>query len=327
MDAELARIAAGQGGIFLRHQALDAGYSTDEVAQALRQDEWRKIRRGAYAESRLVTGLGPAARHVLTVRAAVLQLKGRVVVTGYSALAVRNVPLWGVDLSEVHVHREGGKTSRREAGVAHHVGTLEDADIVEVDGLLVTRSELSAFATCRVTSFDAAVVLVDGLRRRHPFDVAAALALIERHRDVTGSIRAARVLRFSTDRADTVGESRARILMARIGLPAPQLQHHVRDGSGRLLGISDFFLEDRGTVAEFDGKVKYGRELYEASGDLVDVDLGDVVWREKRREDAIRDQGLEVVRMVWSELDGQDRTVAERFSRAFRRSGRTRSAG
>ena len=42
-------------------------------------------------------------------------LSGRVVATGHSALAVHGVPLWGVALNELHVHRDGGRSSRREA--------------------------------------------------------------------------------------------------------------------------------------------------------------------------------------------------------------------
>jgi hypothetical protein len=42
------------------------------------------------------------------------------------------------------------------------------------------------------------------------------------------------------------------------------------------------------------------------------------VFTEKRREDALRDHGLEVVRWVWDELDRFDE-VAARVRRAFAR--------
>jgi hypothetical protein len=327
VDAELAGIAARQGGFFFRRQALACRYTEPEIAARLHTGAWGKVRHGAYATREVVAALDDGGRHVLTVRAAVASLTGRVVVTGHSALAVMNVPLWGVDLDEVHVHREDGKTSRREAGIAHHVGELPESEIVEIDGLLLARPERIAFDACRTSDFEAGVVMVDGLRRRGPFDVERAKALIEAHRDHAGSIRASRVVHFSRARAATVGESRARVLMARIGLPEPQLQHHVTDASGALIGITDFYFEEFGTVAEFDGKLKYGRALYERSGRIEDVDLGDVVWQEKRREDSIRDQGDEVVRLVWFELDGHDRQVTERFRRAFRRSRRGLEAG
>jgi hypothetical protein len=61
---------------------------------------------------------------------------------------------------------------------------------------------------------------------------------------------------------------------------------------------------------EFDGKVKYGRALRPGQ------DPGDAVFDEKRREDALRDQGLQVVRWVWAELATFD-VVAARLRRAF----------
>jgi hypothetical protein len=324
MDGPLARAAATQGGYFFRHQALDARYSEKEIAALLRSRQWRRLRRGAYTTARTWDGLDDAGRHVLLVRAVADNLDGRVVVTGSSALAVLGGPLWGVDMAEVHVHRDDGKTPRREAGVVHHVGALPDDEIVEINGLLVSIPERSAFAACRRATFEVGVALVDGIRFRRPFDLDRAMEILDRCRDWSGSVNASRALRFSTDRAATVGESRCRVLMARIGLPAPSLQHPVHDDKGTLLGITDFYLEEHATVAEFDGKLKYGRALYEKTGRVEDVDLGEVLWREKRREDSIRDQGNEMVRVVWFELDGHDDRVHERFGRAFRRSGRAR---
>ena len=49
-------------------------------------------------------------------------------------------------------------------------------------------------------------------------------------------------------------------------------------------------------LGEFDGRVKYGRLLRPGQ------EPGDAVFEEKRREDAIRDEGWGVVRWVWSDL-------------------------
>ena len=111
--------------------------------------------------------------------------------------------------------------------------------------------------------------------------------------------------------------------------------HHVGAGLQKLFGRpageiyarTDLWIEARQTVGEFDGKVTYGRGLYEQSGDLGDVDLGAVLFAEKRREDDIRTDGAEVVRWTWSELDGHDRTIRGRFEAAFARAARRRPAG
>ena len=101
----------------------------------------------------------------------------------------------------------------------------------------------------------------------------------------------------------------------------PDLQREIRELDGRLVAITDLYIELIRTAVEFDGKLKYGRELYEKSGLIRDVDLGQVVWNEKRREDQVRDLGHEMLRIVWHELDGHDRQIHGRFMRAARRAG------
>lgn len=308
-------------------QALDCGYSEPEVAALLRARDWVKVRRGAYALRSFVESLDDAGRHVLTVRAVVGRLGGLVVVTHSSALAVQGVPMWGVDLSLVHVHREAGRTGRTDARVAHHVGSLDESEIIEVEGLWVSRPERSVVDAARVVSFESGVVLADGAKRQLKFDDDLAKRIIEQQRDWSGSLLANRVVRFSDRDAETVGESRSRVLMARIGLPKPVLQKRFHRLDGTVYARSDFYIEEHMTAGEFDGKQKYGRALYEKSGQLADVDLGQVLWNEKRREDAIRDDGSEMVRWVWSELDGRDNVVRGRFLAAFERNACRRRAG
>ncbi len=324
MDGELGRIAAAQGGFVYRWQALDQNLSEQQIAGLVRCKKWVRLRRGAYATKETVGGLPPAELHVLVLRAAVGNLAGRVVATGHSALAVYGVPLWGVALGQLHVHREATRSSRREAGISHRRGAIDETEIRSVRGLLVASPERAVVDACREVAFEGGVVLADGARRLLDFDLAVARAIVERQRDWPYSSRASTALSFSDPRAATVGESRARVLLARLGAPRPDLQRPIVDGRTRtLLGITDLYIDEYSTAIEFDGKLKYGRELYERSGTLDDVDVGEVVWREKRREDAIRDEGHEVIRLVWSELDGHDRLVAGRLERAFTRARRT----
>jgi len=168
--------------------------------------------------------------------------------------------------------------------------------------------------------------MADGVRRIHQVDVAELKEVAECQRDWAGSVKANRVIDFSDPRAATVGESRGRVLIARLGLPAPDLQRRIDDSDGGLLGFSDLYFDEYRTAGEFDGRQKYGRALYERTGRLDQVDIGEVLWQEKRREDAIRDHGHEVVRFVWSELDGRDSLVRARFLRAFDRGARRRTA-
>jgi very-short-patch-repair endonuclease len=107
-----------------------------------------------------------------------------------------------------------------------------------------------------------------------------------------------------------VGESRSRVLLDRARLPAPVLQWEVP--ARRWVGRTDFAWPELRTVGEFDGRVKYGRLLRPGQ------EPGDVVFDEKRREDAIRDAGFQVVRWVWADLDDFDEVVARLYA-AFAR--------
>ena len=65
-------------------------------------------------------------------------------------------------------------------------------------------------------------------------------------------------------------------------------------------------------MGEFDGALKYGRGMRPGRSP------SDVVVAEKRREEALQDLGLKVVRWYWDELSAFD-AVAARLRRTFDR--------
>ncbi len=65
-------------------------------------------------------------------------------------------------------------------------------------------------------------------------------------------------------------------------------------------------------LGEFDGRVEYGRLLRPGQPP------GDVVFEEKRREDAMRGEDWGMVRWTWSEIDAPG-VVAARVTRALGR--------
>lgn len=100
--------------------------------------------------------------------------------------------------------------------------------------------------------------------------------------------------------------------MFEAGLPAVTTQFEVRHPDGRFVGRVDFGMVEHGVVGEFDGRVKYNRLLRPGQS------AGDVVFDEKRREDAIRDLGAQFVRWAWDDLD-DFRETADRWRRAIER--------
>jgi very-short-patch-repair endonuclease len=94
------------------------------------------------------------------------------------------------------------------------------------------------------------------------------------------------------------------VILHRWKLPPSALQFEVRSADGALIGRTDFAWEEHRLVGEFDGRLKYGRLLQPGQ------DAGDAVFREKQREDAIRDEGWGVIRWTWPDLHRPDRFAA-----------------
>ncbi len=113
-------------------------------------------------------------------------------------------------------------------------------------------------------------------------------------------------------RAESVGESRLRWVLAASGSPCPDLQVPVRTADGwRWVDLG--WREERVAV-EFDGRVKYGTDGRAAA---------DALFQEKRRQHAIEDEGWTVLRVTWPDLD-RPAEVVQRVRRALRSARRRR---
>src|SRR5690606_37537978 len=314
MNAKLAAHAAAQGNVFLRRQALAAGYNSDEINRLRGNRTWVTIRRGAYVQAEVWDEMSAVQRHRALVHAAVLSLDEPAVVSHASAAVMLDLPTWGLDLSLVHVTRADLHSPRVEGGVSHHAATLFPGDVIDVDGVSVTAPARTVIDVARGYDFAPSVVIADAvLRDEQVDDREELLRSLDRVRDWPGARNAGRVVEFADGRSASVGESRCRVLLEEAGLPRPELQVPVIDPrTGRLVGITDFYFAEQRTIGEFDGKQKY-------TGDITgDEDPGEIVWREKKREDRLRDLGYEVVRVITPDFD-RPKDVGRRFRRAFAR--------
>ena len=282
--------------IRLTRELRDQGLTYGEIRRLSVAGDLRRLRRGAYANPALETlrTPDPRASHLELLRATLRQSAPETVASHLSAAAVHGLPLWTAVLGRAQLtrNRPGGLKRRRYSEIR---GIPLGADeVVVVDGMAVTSLARTVFDLgCRLPMRQAVPVGDAALRKGMSLDDAEAA--LERGRRRHGVDRARRSLRFLDHRAESPGESVSRVVLFEIGIPKPELQVEIRTRSGRLLGRCDFGWEELGTVGEFDGRVKYGR-----LGDGRAVE--DVVWDEKRREDAIRSQGLQMVRWVTADL-------------------------
>ena len=295
--------------LHLRRDAVRNGWSDDELGRLVRSGDIVRLRRGTYIDG--VLPVDPAAAHRLLIQATVAGLHRPAVVSHQSAAVLLGLPLWDVALDRVHVTRRPGAWNDTSRLLCCHVARLPDDEVSVVDGLQVTGPVRTALDLARSLPHEAAVVVLDaalhlGLLdheslRRRLFDIAGA----------PGSRSAARAVHFADGRSESVGESRSRVILHRWKLGPSDLQFEVRTDAGAVIARTDFAWAEHRLLGEFDGRVKYGRLLRPGQ------DAGDAVFREKVREDAVRDEGWGVIRWTWADLHRPDR-LAARLRRRMR---------
>jgi len=295
---------------FLRPAALRAGYSDNEIRRLRRNGTWASVRRGSYLPTGQLQLLDDNQRHELLVRSTIPGLRNPAVVSHTSAAVLHGIPLWSTHLGLVHVTRPQPANGGRSGSLLCHTAALPDGDIAVVGDIRITTPARTIADLARLLPFEQAVVAADGALHKKLMTSAQLLDAAKGISGAPGSRSAIRVARFASGFSESVGESRSRVMMYVAALPRPILQLDVHDIWGRKLGRSDYSWHGGRLLGEFDGKIKYGRLL------KPDESPGYAVFKEKLREDALRDNGSRVVRWVWAEL-AQPYLVVERIRRAY----------
>ena len=229
------------------------------------------------------------------IAATVPQLRSGGAISYTSAALMHGLPVWSTDLGPVHVTRPRvGGGGKKRGLVRLHAQPLAAADVIQLHGVTVTSLERTVFDLARSLRFERAVAagdraMVCGM------DAELLAEMVSRRQRWKGSGQARRTAEFVDARAESPGESISRVRCVELGLPTPQPQLPVALPNGTTV-YGDLGWEEVGTIGEFDGRVKYEKLL------LPGESSADVVVREKRREDALRSLGWQVVRWTWDDL-------------------------
>jgi very-short-patch-repair endonuclease len=309
MNDLLATLSAAHFGAFTARDAYDCGYHRESLSRLARAGPVLRVGPSAYVDRARYEAAAPERQHEMATRAVVRTFEGRVYASHYSALTLMALPVFGAPLDHIHVARARDSLSRRRPGLSMHTAYGPRA------GQLVGRTPsvtpaLAVLGTAMACGIEAGVVAADaalaaGKTTRD--DLNTWLGRLSRHPDVT---QAREVVRLGDGRSESVGESRARLLLRALRFqPTPQVE--IRDEHGRLIGRVDFLLERERVIVEFDGLMKYadahGREALAA---------------EKSREDRMRALGYEFVRLTWADLSRPavvERLMRQALSRASAR--------
>lgn len=285
------------GVVWLRRDALEAGYTDKAIARLVRANEWHRVRRGAYTAAELWDSLLPEDRHRVLCRAVLLTAHPTAALSHVSAAIEWGAETWGFDLAEVHLTRSDGKAGRREDGLVHHRGRLAEEDVASVNGVRLTTAPRAMAETCTIGGVESSLTVVNSLLhlRAATMDEFSEQTLVTRC--WPQSLTTEMVRRLANGRVESVAESRALHLFWREHLPRPEPQVEVFDEFGRMVGRVDFAWENYGVFVEMDGKLKY--HSMRRPGESLD----EFLLREKRREEQICQlTGWVCIRITWDDL-------------------------
>jgi len=301
LDPRLEAVARAHGGVF--SSALITGLDVDEhdLVAWRRSGAVRRVRRDAYVLGSAWAEADASGRLALRARAVIAARGFREIASHQSALALHGLPVLGVPTDTVDVVAEVTKV-RLANGLRSHP-PVPGLDVVVLAGY---RAAAIAPAVVQVTARSgllAGLVPLDRALHDGRCDVAGIDREVDRlPAGSRARRRAAALLDAADPRAESVGETRTRLLLRDLGY-RPLSQVTLVDRFGVALGRVDFLIGER-LVVEFDGAVKYagaeGRRALAA---------------EKAREDALRAEGYVVVRVTWGDLDHPER-VARMIRRA-----------
>lgn len=277
------------------------------VRSQLRAGHWTRVRRGAFVETAFIDGdAGTSAtasratfdtrrRFALAHAAAVALQKSKDIVFSHeSAALLWGLPLWRVPTA-THVAVRVYGSQRSLADVRHHFIKFDDADVVSAHGLRLTSLTRTVFDCARHLSPAQALTVADGA-----LAVGASISrireLIEDHPGARGIRQAREVLEIADAGAESPWESFARLNVLALGLPQPSLQVRVVTRLGTY--FLDMAWEEWKVALEYDGLVKYT--------DLADGDPGRVLFEEKRRQNAIEEEGWRFIRLTRDDLRNPD---------------------
>jgi len=282
LPAEVVELAHGQRGALTTAQARVLGLLPSDLVELAGHRQLEHPFRGVYTLPP-PPGEDAEGRH-LRLCAALRLLYPQGALTGVSAVLAHGAAVSGADLSRPVLRW----SKDRGTGVKGAVFRRSTGPVVETSLGPTTALPQALVEVAMDSGPVAGVVSADHALHSRAVTLEQLSAALD---DVRRWPRAGRVrsmLALVDARSESVGESQTRCQLSIAGIVAvPQVE--IRDENGELVARVDLLVDDW-VVVEFDGRIKY------ADGDP------SVLWREKKREDALRRLGYVVVRVTWADL-------------------------
>ena len=305
VTAKAMAVMASNGGVITRNEARDCGMSDATIGGNVRQGRWVLVRRSVYADSELWNSLDVRGQNRLRTRAVMKRMRRAHVASHDSAADEHGLEILRPDKPLIHVTRPGVTNAWIDHGIKVHLARYAPEQVVKVDGIDVLDLARTAVDMAREHGSPYGEVACDSAMRmgvsREQLMTAYEIMTCWPH--VT---RTRAAVDYADPRAESVAETLGRILVDGLGLGTPDLQFPARLRNGRVVW----------------GDMRIGCHLFEVEGriKLVPVEEGGVAtespttvaWKQKRRERDLRDVGLGMSQIFWSDFFPPNRAEAEK---------------
>lgn len=241
-----------------------------------------RLHRGAYRLNR--PGDGPGDRLLAQVVAAHHQTSGNHCFGHTSAALLHGLTTWRT-AAKVELYQASTASSRSAPHIMRHSPMPPVEDRADVLGLPATTLGRTAWDCMTVLPARDALVVADAAL--HAFVEPSALASFARPRR-RGHDRALRILAVADEGAESAPETMCRYRLLVAGFPTPTTQIPIETRLGTFWG--DLGWSRWRVLIEYDGRVKYEQRPTEA------------IVAEKRRHDAVADEGWRVIRVTKEDL-------------------------
>jgi hypothetical protein len=285
--------------VFARDR-LVVGEPPSALARSVARGELVRIHRGVYLSAERWRAADPIARHRYKMRALADLNDGPMVFSHQSAAVIWGLPIIGEPPPAPHVMQPSGSgISHRHGAVLHQSAGIDVVDRAgfSVTGLQQTVIDLASSlpVTHGMPALDFALSEASPMR----LDGEVVRAWVAANRPFRGVRRVDAALGIATGLGQSALESVSLVRFAESGMPRPRQQVEISTELGSYW--VDFYWPEADVVGEADGRAKYQKP--------------EDVWREKRREDAIRARVRGFVRWSWSDI-WQPSRVPDRLRRA-----------
>lgn len=288
-------------GPFTLAQAIASGLTPTDVARAVRQGLWIRMRWRVFvtAEDYAEAAAHPARLEALRVRCLLLALsRKRIAAAGLSAARIHGLELLGHPSTELVVCTAdtGVKPTRRD-GYCLRAAHLPAEQVVRRYQTPVTSIGRTLLDLVTNLDFVSAVVATESALRQGlivPARFDALLATAAGRPEVN---KARKVFAFADGRTETVLESVSRVTMSQLDIPMPTPQT-VLYVAGREIRVDFDWAPDLDLVGEADGL-----EKYLPNGGTDRAATLRAVQDEKDRERRILTVRREIVRWGWREAN------------------------